>query len=125
MLTNSRQRGGQYKLPNETFAEPVIHVLTQEHFAMVLEYPGNRHPTPVFHIQKQRTNEGWRWDVKSDFSIGFTENMLNRVDVIEYMVTANNFVDTTDITTIRDTVHRLLVYWTTLFPNGVPDKAFI
>lgn len=48
--------------------------------------------------------------------------MLQRTDALEYMIHANSFIDPTSITTVRDTVGRLLNHWAKLFPRGIPDK---
>lgn len=109
-------------LGSETYSKPVFHVIGNGHYAGVLEnFP---FPTPVFEIKRLKTDDNpiWRFDVKYD--IGFTEDMLQRSDVLEYVIQAQQFVDTTNITTIRDTVTRLLVHWSKLFPRGVPDVAF-
>lgn len=110
------------KLSTESFAEPVFHILADGVYAAVLEkYP---FPTPTFTITKQRTSSESIWKVEISFDIGFTEDMLNRTDVLEYMIQAQMFVDTSSIKTIRDTIHRLLLHWCKLFPSGVPDTVF-
>lgn len=109
-------------LNSETFAVPVFHVLENGVYAAVLE--SHPYPTPTFHIKRLATDEDPIWRVTVDYDIGFTENMLQRADVLEYMIQAPQFIDTTDIKTVRDTVTRLLRHWSKLFPRGIPDKAF-
>lgn len=110
------------KLSTESFAEPVFHILADGVYAAVLEkYP---FPTPTFTIIRQRTSTETIWKVDVSFDIGFTEDMVRRTDVLEYMIQAQMFMDTASIKTIRDKVHRLLVHWCKLFPNGVPDTVF-
>lgn len=110
------------KLSTESFAEPVFHVLANGVYGAVLEkYP---FPTPTFTIIKRRTPTETIWKVDVSFDIGFTEKMLQRTDVLEYMIQAQMFMDTTSIKTIRDKVNRLLTHWCKLFPNGVPDAMF-
>lgn len=109
-------------LSSESFAKPVFHLIKDGHWAAVLEsFP---HPTPVFQIQRLPTDEEPIWRVNATYEIGFTENMLCRTDVLEYMVQAQQFVDTSNKSTVLDTVSRLLVHWAKLFPRGVPDIAF-
>lgn len=110
-----------FKLPTETFAEPVILVLNKDTFAMALEkYP---FAAPVFIVTKRRTQGGFEWSAEADYTIKFTEAMLARTDVTEFIVTANSFVDTSSLQTLRDTVTRLLNHWATTFPQGVPDRV--
>lgn len=109
-------------LSTETFAKPVFHLLKGGSFAAVLEsFP---YATPTFVIQRLPTDAEPIWRVTANYDIGFTENMLKRTDVLNYIVQAQQFVDTTNAATVRDTVGRLLVQWAKLFPRGVPDVAF-
>lgn len=107
------------KLSSESYAEPVFTVLKDGHYAAYLEhYP---FPTPVFRIQRLPTNESSLWRVNTEFDIGFTEDMLQRTDVLEFIIQARAFIDTRTISTIRDTIGRLLNHWKKIFPQGVPD----
>lgn len=109
-------------LSSETFASPVFHVISGGHYAAVLEsFP---YPTPTFVIKRLRTDSSPMWRITASYDIGFTENMLKRTDVLNYIVQAQQFADTSDVRTVRDTVTRLLVHWAKLFPRGVPDVAF-
>lgn len=106
-------------LPNESYATPVFHVLGEGKSAAVLE--GTPYPTPVFYIDRLPTDGKSLWRVKIDYSIGFSENMLQRSDVLEYMIQAQQFIDTSSFKAVRDSVTRLLQYWKTKFPRGIPD----
>lgn len=109
-------------LSSETYAKPVFHVLREGEYAAVLEsFP---YPTPIFKITRLNTDTEPIWRVLPEYTMGFTENMLARTDVMEYMIQASQFVDTTNIQTVRDTVCRLLVDWSRRFPRGVPDVSF-
>lgn len=108
-------------LPSETYAAPVFHILGSGKYAAALE--GTPYPTPVFHINKLQTDDDSLWRVKPDYSIGFTENMLQRSDVLEYMIHAQQFIDCSNIKTVTNTVTRLLEYWAKKFPRGIPDAV--
>ncbi len=108
-------------LSSESHAKPVIHVIHMNQFAAALEqYP---YPTPVFIIERLPTDGPSHWRVQANYDVRFTENMKQRSDVLGYMIQAQAFVDTTDISTVRDTVTRLLVHWSKLFPQGIPDSV--
>ena len=110
------------KLSTESFAEPVFHILADGVYAAVLEkYP---FPTPTFTITRQSSSPEAIWKVDISFDIGFAEDMVRRTNVLEYMIQAQMFIDTTCIKSIRDGVHRLLLHWCKLFPNGVPNAVF-
>lgn len=110
------------KLSSESYAEPVFHLLGDGVYAAVLEqYP---FPTPAFHIKKLKTDGDSLWRVSISYDLGFTENMTQRSDVLEFMIQAQAFIDTSSISTVRDTVARLLYHWAKLFPQGVPDSIF-
>ncbi len=108
-------------LPSETYGKPVFHVLSESEFAACVE--GTPYPTPVFHIKKMKTDTESIWRVTPDYSVKFTEDMLQRSDVLEYMVQAQQFIDTSNINTVVSTVTRLLNHWCVRFPRGVPDTA--
>lgn len=109
-------------LSSETYAKPVFHILGPDKYAAVLE--SHPYATPTFNIQKYPMEKDSEWRVSIEYDIGFTDNMLQRADVLEYMLQAPRFIDTTSVSTVRDTVTRLLEHWTKLFPRGVPDVAF-
>lgn len=117
----SKDQGGNMILPTESYGVPVFHVLSANETAAVLE--GTPYPTPVFHIKRLKTEDKPIWRVTTDYSIGFTENMLQRSDVLQYMIHAQQFVDCTDIGTVRATVSRLLQHWSRKFPQGIPDSV--
>lgn len=106
-------------LSSETHAVPVFHVLGEGLVGAVLEdYP---YATPTFVIRRLPTDTQPLWRVDVKYEIRFTENMLQRTDVLAYMIQAQSLIDTSDIRSVRDTVSRLLVHWSKLFPRGVPD----
>lgn len=108
-------------LPNESYASPVFHILGEGKYAAALE--GTPYPTPVFYIDKLATDGSSLWRVKVDYSIGFSENMLQRSDVLEYMIQAQQFIDSSSLKAIRESVTRLLTYWSSKFPRGIPDTV--
>lgn len=108
-------------LPHESYASPVFHILGDGKYAAALE--GTPYPTPVFYINRLPTSDGSLWRVKPDYSIGFSENMLQRSDVLEYMIHAQQFLDSSSLKAVRSSVTRLLEYWKKKFPRGIPDSV--
>lgn len=109
-------------LSSETHSNVVFHRLKDNRWAAVLEqFP---YPTPIFVIERLFTDEESLWRVNVKCEIGFTENMKQRSDVLEFIVQSQMFVDTTSISSVRETVTRLLNHWAKLFPRGVPDVVF-
>lgn len=114
-LKSDRSR---YFLPTEHRSKVVIHVLSSTKSAIVLEqYP---FAAPVFMITR---NEPGSWSVDVEYDIGFTEAMLQNLDVVEFMVTARHFIDPLTIGTIRDTATRLLEHWAKTFPEGPKEYS--
>lgn len=107
-------------LSSETHAVPIFHILGEGHSAAVLEnYP---YPTPTFYIKRLATDDKPIWRVNVEYEIRFTENMLQRTDVLTYIIQAQAFIDTTSAKTVRESIGRLLVHWSKLFPRGIPDS---
>ena len=109
-------------LASETYAKPVFHAVRAGHFVAVLEsYP---YATPSFDIRRYPSDGEPLWKVTPEYIVGFTDAMLERADVMSFMIQASQFIDTTNIATVRDTVSRALVHWSKTFPRGVPDCIF-
>ena len=109
-------------LASETYATPIFHTVKAGHIVAVLEnYP---YATPSFDIRRYQTDGEPLWKVTPEYIVKFTDAMLERADVLSYMIQAIQFIDNTNVTTIRDTVSRALMHWAVLFPRGVPDRVF-
>lgn len=101
-------------------AKVVFYAIKKDLSAGVLDnYP---YSTPVFEILRIPCEDGTQWRVELKFEIGFTDAMTSRADVLNYMLRAPGYIDTTNAMTVRTSVSKLLMHWAEVFPEGVPDS---
>lgn len=84
------------------------------------EYP---YPTPRFDIHRLPSGKYTQWRVQLEFDpdLGFNDAITARTDVLNYMLSAPRYIDTTNIMTVRKSVSKLLMHWAEMFPQGVTE----
>lgn len=104
---------------SKTQPDVVFHLVKQDvAFAVLEKYP---YPFPLFKLQRLDMENGAEWRASIEYENGFTDNMLQRSDVLTFMVLAPGHIETETTQGMRTSVSKLLLHWAEVFPRGVPD----